>query len=345
MINKYGNLGIGTHNPTAKLEVNGNVKVHGNTTSTVMSSNRQAVSMEHNILFNANNRYQVSITPSGSLDPVRLFDGRLQPSYPLVAPTPDNPIVVTVENLPNLHTQAGAWVGWTTRYWPAKNFKIEGYNTWSGAPIGWATIADYSDKDYHDSQFIQKTAIAGHHLYTKLRFTFYSARGVDGRLGVSELFFIHPEANRPYSGLLPSSMWEVDGNVGIGTANPNAKLDVRGSIKGQGFFHAKKDKDGEHYKATPLDCVEVCTSLGGRMATLAEMYAHASSKADICAWMWVLDNNNIGKVARGYPMYNNRTSSGCGPLNTGNVPRVVSPQVNLPWSTADKFDCGCHGIR
>ncbi|OQY49662.1 MAG: hypothetical protein B6247_23070 [Candidatus Parabeggiatoa sp. nov. 2] len=126
-----------------------------------------------------------------------------------------------------------------------------------------------------------------------------------------------------------------EGNVGIGTTNPTAKLDVRGSIKGQGFFHAKKDKDGEHYKATPLECVDVCTSLGGRM----------SSKTDICAWMWVLDNNNIGKVARGFPMYNNRTSGGCGALNTGDVPRVVGPVVNLPWSTAEKWDCGCHGIR
>ena len=81
------------------------------------------------------------------------------------------------------------------------------------------------------------------------------------------------------------------------------------------------------------------------MATLAEMYAHASSKANICAWMWVLDNNNIGKVAAGYPMYHHTTSGGCGPVNTGNIPRVVGLFANLEWTDTRKWDCGCYGIR
>lgn len=34
--------------------------------------------------------------------------------------------------------------------------------------------------------------------YLKLKFTFLSATGTNGRLGVSELFYLHPEATTPY---------------------------------------------------------------------------------------------------------------------------------------------------
>src|SRR5262249_37581900 len=50
--------------------------------------------------------------------------------------------------------------------------------------------------------------------------------------GLSELFFIHPEATRLYEGLIPSSMWEGNnGYVGIGTLSPTVKLEVNGSVK------------------------------------------------------------------------------------------------------------------
>ena len=36
----------------------------------------------------------------------------------------------------------------------------------------------------------------------KIRYTFYEATGSDGRIGISELFFVHPEATTPYASLL-----------------------------------------------------------------------------------------------------------------------------------------------
>jgi hypothetical protein len=204
------------------------------------TTNRNPVGMEHNLLFNATTRYLVTTTgPELSLG--ALFDGKMEACYSNVAPTDVAPKVILIENLPAMHTQAGAWVGWSTRYWPTNRFKIEGFETYNGANI-WRTISDYSATDYNGSDY--NVAIPFRGIYTKLRFTFYRATGVDGNLGISELFFIHPEATSPYQGLLASSInnWENNssnlcyntaGKVGIGTNSPDEKLTVKGKIHTQ----------------------------------------------------------------------------------------------------------------
>lgn len=200
--------------------------------SQTITTNRNVVGMEHNLLFNANNRYTVTQTGNATVDLKRMFDGAFGPSYTSVAPTVVNPTVILIENLPAYHTQVGAFVGWSTRYWPSNKFKIEAFNTYSGTNT-WVTVADYSQSSYTGSDFSKKLPSGA---YTKLKFTFYSATGTDGRLGISELFYLHPEATPPYYGLAHS--WEKNGedlfrrsgNVGIGITSPAAKLHVDGNI-------------------------------------------------------------------------------------------------------------------
>ncbi|PWB21468.1 hypothetical protein [Flavobacterium sp. HTF] len=203
-------------------------------TGQVLTTNRNPVGMEHNILFNAVTRY--TVTQEGpAITLPGLFDGSMN-AYYMAGVTPTTPTTILIEGLPGYHTQAGAWVGWTTRYLPASRFKIEGYDTYNSANV-WRVIADYSAVDYVNPSFSVAIPVAG--VYSKLKFTFYN--GQNGNVGLSELYFIHPEATSPYSGLLvpAANNWKsvgVDlvatnsGNVGIGINTPKNKLDVNGTI-------------------------------------------------------------------------------------------------------------------
>ena len=220
-ITTEGNVGIGTDTPQAKLDVAGAILGAGG----IISSNRSAVGLEYNVLFNATNRY--TVTQSGvSLDLGMLFDGRMAPSYSSSAPSEANPYVLTISGLPGNRIMLGSWIGWSTRYRPPKRFKIEGYDM---DATSWVTLADYSGTDYTQFQFITKVPGAGSLRFSDLKLTVTAASGTDGKLGLSEIFYIQPEATRPYAGLLPTTLWEKDGNVGIGISTPAYKLQVAGS--------------------------------------------------------------------------------------------------------------------
>ncbi|WP_025743496.1 pyocin knob domain-containing protein [Aquimarina pacifica] len=176
--------------------------------SQTFSTNATPVGLEHNILFNATSHYTVTQTGTALLNLPRLFDGAFQPSYTATGPTIESPTVITIEGLPQVNRQRGAWVGWSTRYWETKNFKIEGYD--DQYLDEWVTLADYSTTDYPSGSRDFNIKITQSGSYTKLRFTFYTARGTDGRLGISELFYIHPEATTPYANL-GMGIWKQEG--------------------------------------------------------------------------------------------------------------------------------------
>ncbi len=199
-------------------------------------SNRYISTLEKNLLFNATKRYSVSVSGVGSnfygeVPLTGLFDGKMDAKYCNVALDPNNPLVIEIEGLPNIHTQQGGWIGFSTRWRPAKRFKIEGFNAYSGSSTynTWVTLADVTNN--FNGQYL--VAILSSHpgSYTKLRFTFYEGDpSVEGKIGLSELFFIHPEAVKAYDGLLVQ--YNSSLNVGIGTNNvPNGyKLAVDGKV-------------------------------------------------------------------------------------------------------------------
>jgi len=202
----------------------------------LITSNVSPVGMEHNVLFNATAQFTVSQTGSAELYLNRLFDGKYVPSYTSAAPSFSDPTVVLIEDLPDVHIQQGAWIGWSTRGRQPNHFKIEAYNTYEVEE--WRTVADYSNKDYVGGTNFSMKLPSGR--YTKLKFTFYTTNDANGWLGISELFYLHPEAVSPYEGLFKSGLWSKEnndiiyngGNVGIGSS-PAAdwKLSVNGKIR------------------------------------------------------------------------------------------------------------------
>lgn len=199
----------------------------------IVSSNTSVVSLEHNILFNAENRYTVTQTGSAIVTLPALFDGFFVASYTTNAVSEANPTVILIEGLPNVHRQLGAWVGWTTRYWPMKKFKIEGYDQYNNANK-WVlidSVGNNSAKSYN------KLVPSG--AFTKIKLTIYQSTETSGKFGISELYFLHPEATRPYSGMLPANMYNVGNFAGIGTKKPVSLLDLAGSTPL--FIHSSAD--------------------------------------------------------------------------------------------------------
>lgn len=198
--------------------------VFGQTEAIVPPSNRSFSSLEKNVLFFADTRWKVSQSGSANMSLPPLFDSQFFPNYSSVGIDPQNPYVVLIEDLPLYHAQEGAWIGFTTRYYKPMKFKIEVFDTYNGFNQ-WRTIADVNNNNA--GHYIARVS-PGSVCPSKIRFTFYNTDDSQNRLGISELFYIQPEATKAYDGLMVQ--YNRDGNVGIGTWNPMAKLAVDGNI-------------------------------------------------------------------------------------------------------------------
>jgi hypothetical protein len=190
-----------------------------------------SASLEKNILFNATSRFTVTQTGNQGFDSnqlSKLFDGSMEINYTWGIPiTSNNPMIIEIDNLPNVHVQVGAWVGFSTRYWTPKKFKIEGWDSWG--TNNWVLISNI-DNNILEQYIVQ----VNNGSFTKLKITFYegcaTSSSPTGQMGLSEIFFIHPEAAQAYDGLLLKS--NANGSVGIGTTIPTGNLEVASSTGG-----------------------------------------------------------------------------------------------------------------
>lgn len=98
--------------------------------------------------------------------------------------------------------------------------------------------------------------------------------------------------------------------------------------------------DGETYDCTPIECLEECVEHGERMATKENIYAWALKGDDFCEWVWYVDVDDEDYVYRGYPMYTNQTTPGCGTIGTGDMPRIEGGYPNA-WDTDTEQSCAC----
>jgi hypothetical protein len=184
--------------------------------------------LEKNMLFNAPKRYTVTQQGEAKQNLNWLFDGYYNASYAynsssvLAGPSNVDPTIITIEGLVGNHVQKGAWIGWSTRYWAAKRFKIEAYNVYPNtnpaypAANTWFTIIADSTNTNSDI-LVKLTGCA----ITKIRYTFYEGSGTNGSFGISELFYIHPEGAQAYDGLMP----KLDKNLNLVLGSPTATLD------------------------------------------------------------------------------------------------------------------------
>ena len=238
--------------------------------------NSTMASLEKNILFRANDRYEVTQTgpAAAQLNLRSLFDGRMVPSYSSGAPTAQQPLIITISGFPVGHSQRGAWFGWSTRYWPPRTYKVEVLNSRNSQ---WTTIADINNASSGSNVIrIPSRDAFGEFLYTStVRMTIYSANGNDGRLGLSELFFIHPEASQAYDGLLVK--YSNTGNVGLGINSPTQKLHVNGNILAEGNIESQKVK----VTATPGSFPDYVFDSDYQLMPLADVRAYIQANGHL----------------------------------------------------------------
>ena len=161
------------------------------------------VGNEYNILLNGGDRYTFTQSGTGTLSDGQvkgLFDGKLAPQYSSDGVNPNNPYVLLIEGLPDVHTQTGGVFGWTCRYWVPTHFKVELYDNYQSR--GWVTIVEKTNTATKDL-FVDLYRTTGGGSYTKARITIYDSNGQVGangykRWGISEIFFCHPEAISAY---------------------------------------------------------------------------------------------------------------------------------------------------
>lgn len=224
----------------------------------ISPSNGTVASLEKNMLFYADKRFAVSQSGSGSLDLKSLFDGSMAAVYTASAISPQNPYVLLIENLPNNNTMRGAWIGWSARYRQPRDFKIEVYDQSTNQ---WSTIADKTNN-------VAPYFITGvpYSVVNKIKITIYQSVEPQFGVGLSEVFFIHPEVTSAYDKLLVN--YDSDGKIKA------REIRVEATSWPDYVFE-------ENYALTPLDEVETYIHQFGHLPEIPKAAAVESEGLEL----------------------------------------------------------------
>lgn len=138
----------------------------------------------------------------------------------------------------------------------------------------------------------------------------------------------------------------ADDEIDFGTADVTGVggLTASGNLRGRKLVFRDCAGGTSGYNCTPMQCRNLCATNNEEMGNLMDALAYATSGRDDCTHRWWLDPNNLDGVNRAFPMYNNRTTGGCGRTGTGTRPRLEGGGV-FSWTTTTRYACACVTTR
>lgn len=168
-------------------------------TNHLITTAETPVSLEHNILFHAKDKYTVSAAGNAILDDDQLFDGILS-NIDITGGSVSsaNPYVLTVDNLPNIEPEGKSYIGFISAENPPLEFIIEGNTS-----AGWQTFA------YADNNTSKDYLVEVDNSCTKFIIRIYDIPN-SSTLGIAEVVFIQSTVAIPYDGLYVKSEGQQD---------------------------------------------------------------------------------------------------------------------------------------
>lgn len=158
----------------------------------VFQTRDNSIGLEKNLLFNAQDRFEIIEINSKATNLSEFFNGTLS-SANVSNISPEKPYILHIKGLPNIHTQGKGRIGWIGRYRTPVDFKIEYRNK-----SEWKTISDI--KNYGGNYFYSNKIADS---VMEIKFTIYKVTNMtDAYAQIGQFIFIHPEATAIYDGLV-----------------------------------------------------------------------------------------------------------------------------------------------
>lgn len=174
-----------------------------------ITNNNKPVGLEHNLLFDACNRYTVTKNFGGTIDENQFFDGKLTNVPVTGSISASDPFEITVTGLPNITPTGKCYFGFTSTGNAPTDFIIE------GGQLGNMGLLAYETGNTANEYLVEVNNSC-----ETLKITIIETPN-SSTIGFSEILFIQPDATSPYEGLfVPAKIDDLstEGDLEIGGA-------------------------------------------------------------------------------------------------------------------------------